>query len=84
MSKVLRFCQAGHCYPPRLDRTNRDLHHRSALAANRDPRVPGNTEEPPWIPRQGRCDNPQAVLDRLACGEPDARVSSPSIEKEKQ
>jgi hypothetical protein len=22
--KVLRFCQAGHCYPPRLDRTNRD------------------------------------------------------------
>ena len=25
MSKVLRFCQAGHRYPPRLDRTNRAL-----------------------------------------------------------
>jgi len=35
---------------PRLDRTSRDLPHGSALAANRDPRVPGRTEEPPWIP----------------------------------
>jgi hypothetical protein len=51
--KVLRFSQAGHCYPPRLDRTNRELPHRSSLAASRDPWVPGSTEEPPWIPRQG-------------------------------
>jgi hypothetical protein len=35
--KVLRFSQAGHCYPPRLDRTNRALPHGSSLAANRDP-----------------------------------------------
>ena len=30
--QVLRFSQAGHCYPPRLDRTNRPLPHGSALA----------------------------------------------------
>jgi hypothetical protein len=35
--KVLRFSQAGYCYPPRLDRTNRALPHGSSLAANRDP-----------------------------------------------
>ena len=34
--QVLRFSQAGYCYPPRLDRTNRSLPHGSALAANRD------------------------------------------------
>ena len=34
--EVLRFCQAGHYYPPRLDRTDRDLPHRSSLAANRN------------------------------------------------
>jgi hypothetical protein len=48
--------------------------HGSALAANRDPWVPGNTEEPPGS-RQRRRDDPQA----LVCGEPDARVSGPSI-----
>jgi len=37
INKVLRFCQAGHCCPPHLDRTNRALHHRSPLAANREP-----------------------------------------------
>jgi hypothetical protein len=35
--KVLRFSQAGHCCPPRLDRTNRALLNGSSLAANRDP-----------------------------------------------
>ncbi len=73
--QVLRFCQAGHCYPPRQARTNRDLPTGAPRAANRSLRVPGSTEEPPWIPRQGRRDDPQA----LVCGEPDARVSSPSI-----
>jgi hypothetical protein len=29
----------------------------------------------PWVPGQRRRDDPQAMLDRLACGEPDARVS---------
>jgi hypothetical protein len=36
--KMLRFCQAGLCYPSRQARTNRELPHGSALAANRDPR----------------------------------------------
>jgi hypothetical protein len=51
--KVLRFSQAGHCYPPRLDRTNRELPHRSSLAASRDPWVPGSTEEPPGFLGKG-------------------------------
>jgi hypothetical protein len=37
-SQMLRFCQAGHCGPSRQARTNRNLPHGSALAANRDPR----------------------------------------------
>jgi hypothetical protein len=37
IDKVLRFSQAGYCYPPRLDRTNRALPHGSPLAANRNP-----------------------------------------------
>jgi hypothetical protein len=37
IDKSLRFWQAEHCYPPRLDRTNRALLHGSSLAANRDP-----------------------------------------------
>jgi hypothetical protein len=36
--QMLRFCQAGHCGPSRQARTNRELPHGSALAANRDPR----------------------------------------------
>jgi hypothetical protein len=36
--QMLRFCQAGHCGPSRQARTNRNLPHGSALAANRDPR----------------------------------------------
>ena len=51
--KVLRFSQAGHCYPPRLDRTNRALPMGVPWAANRDPRVPGNTEEPPGFLGKG-------------------------------
>ena len=51
--KVLRFCQAGHCYPPRLDRTNRTLPHGSALAATGTHWVPGNTEKPPGFLGQG-------------------------------
>lgn len=35
--KVLRFWQAGHCYAPRPDRTNREFPHGSSLAADRDP-----------------------------------------------
>jgi hypothetical protein len=48
--KVLRFRRTGPCVLLCRDRTNRTLPHWSALAANGDPRVPGNTEEPPWIP----------------------------------
>jgi hypothetical protein len=73
--KVLRFWQAGHCGPARLDRTNRALPHGSALAANRDPWVPGSKQGPPWVPGQGRRDDPQAVFGRLACGE---RLANPT------
>jgi hypothetical protein len=44
--QMLRFCQAGHCYPPRQARTNRALLHGSFLAATGTQWVPGNTEEP--------------------------------------
>ncbi len=82
VSKVLRFCQAGHCIPPRLDRTNRAL-PRSSLAANRTPMgVPGSTQGPPWVPGQRRRDDPQAKAGRPACGErlanPTPASSSPS------
>ena len=40
----------GALLPAPFGPHNRDLPHRSALAANGDPRVPGSTEEPPWIP----------------------------------
>jgi hypothetical protein len=43
---------------------------------------PGSKQGPAWVPGQRRRDDPQAVLDRLVCGEADARVSSPSIEQE--
>lgn len=35
--KLLRLCPAGHCYPPRLDRINRDLPHGSALGSKQEP-----------------------------------------------
>jgi hypothetical protein len=37
IDKVLRFRQAGHCCPPRPERTNRAFPHGSALAADRGP-----------------------------------------------
>ena len=37
IDEVLRFCQAGHCCPSRLNRTNRALPNGSSLAANREP-----------------------------------------------
>ena len=49
LSPIHRCCgsaRRGVCYPPRQARTNRELLHGSSLAANRDPWVPGNTEEP--------------------------------------
>jgi hypothetical protein len=72
--QMLRFCQAGHYCPVWTAQTGTSP-PGAPWATNRDPRVPGSTEEPPWIPRQGRRDEPQA----LVCGEPAARVSSPSI-----
>jgi hypothetical protein len=41
--------------------------------------VSGSKEEPPWIPRQGRRDDPQAVFGRLACGERLANPTSASV-----
>ena len=53
IDEVLRFCQAGHCCPSRLNRTNRALPNGSSLAANRDLRVPGSTEESPGLLGKG-------------------------------
>jgi hypothetical protein len=73
---VLRFSQAGHCCPPRLDRTNRALPHGSPLAANRDPHgFLATRRNLPWVPGQRRRDDPQAVFGRLACGE---RLANPT------
>jgi len=43
--------------------------------SNRDPVGSWQHGGTPWVLWQRRRDDPQAVLDRLACGEPDARVS---------
>jgi hypothetical protein len=64
--KVLRFFQMGHCYPPRLDRTNRD----SPMG------VPWQQTGTQRVPGQGRRDDPQAVPGRLACGE---RLANPTL-----
>jgi hypothetical protein len=77
--QVLRFFQAGHCYPPRLDRTNRDSPWECPGSKQGPSSAPGSKEEPPWIPRQGRRDDPQAVLGRLACGERLANPTSASV-----
>jgi hypothetical protein len=46
--KVLRSQQAGHSYPPRLARINRDLPHRDSLAVKGDVMIrrPGLVAEP--------------------------------------
>ena len=74
--QMLRFCQAGHCGPSRQARTNRNLPHGSALAANRDPHgFLATRRNLPWVPRQRRRDDPQAVSGRRARGE---RLANPT------
>jgi hypothetical protein len=78
--QVLRFCQAGRLLPapsgphqqgPSYGVPWQQTGTQWFLATRRDL---------PWVLWQRRRDDRQAVLDRLACGEPDAPVSSPSIE----
>jgi hypothetical protein len=73
--QVLRFCQAGRLLPAPSGPHQQGTPPWEFPGSNRDPMVPGNTEEPPGS-RQRRRDDPQA----LVCGEPDARVSGPSID----
>ena len=77
--QMLRFSQAGHCYPPRQARTKRDSHMGTPwlqtgthgfLATRRNP----------WVPGQRRRDEPQAIPGRRACGERPANPTpKPSI-----
>jgi hypothetical protein len=64
--QMLRLCPAGHCYPPRLDRIDRDLPHGSALAANRNLHGSLSASRNPWVPWLRRRDDPQAIPGRRA------------------